>query len=184
MGASTPMTALRAWNADATRMPARMHAEYLRHFYLHNDLAEGRFRCGSEEPVDLSRLRVPLFAVATETDHVSPWKSVYRIHRLVGSEIDFVLTSGGHNVGIVSPPQGPASHPGASYRLARSAPYQAPAQPEDWRTHAACFEGSWWPAWSEWLRRSSSGNVASKPVHGLKFKGREVPAPGTYVFVQ
>lgn len=184
MGASTPMTALRAWNADATRMPARMHAEYLRHFYLHNDLAEGRFCCGSDEPVDLSRLHVPLFAVATEADHVSPWKSVYRIHRLVGSEVDFVLASGGHNVGIVSPPQGPAAHPGASYRLAHSAPRQAPVQPQEWCARAACFQGSWWPAWSDWLRKHSSGEVAAKPVRGLKSEGREVPAPGTYVHAQ
>jgi polyhydroxyalkanoate synthase len=181
MGATTPMTALRAWNADATRMPARMHAEYLRHLYLHNDLAEGRFRCVSHEPVNLARIRLPMFALATEADHVSPWKSVYRIHRLVGSDIDFVLTSGGHNVGIVNPPQGPAAHPAAAYRRAHSAAGSAPPSPEAWLSAAQESRGSWWPAWSHWLREHSHGEIAARPVRSVRIDGKVIPAPGTYV---
>jgi hypothetical protein len=88
------MTALRAWNSDATRMPARMHSEYLRRLYLHNDLSEGRFRFGGHT-VLLEDLTVPLFVVATERDHVSPWTSVYKIHRLAHAPISFVLVLAG-----------------------------------------------------------------------------------------
>ncbi|RYF36254.1 MAG: alpha/beta fold hydrolase, partial [Comamonadaceae bacterium] len=77
MGAQTPMTAMRAWNADTTRLPARMHADYLRQLYLHNALAEGSYRVRGRQ-VDLRAIRVPLFVVATERDHVAPWRSVYK----------------------------------------------------------------------------------------------------------
>ena len=142
MGAHTPMTALRAWNADATRMPARMHSEYLRQLYLHNDLAEGRYRVGGRA-VTLADIKVPLFVVATERDHVSPWTSVYKILRLARAPVSFVLTSGGHNVGIVSPPAGPLSHPQASYRFESHAPGKAPADPQLWLEAAPSFAGSW-----------------------------------------
>src|SRR5512140_703802 len=97
MGAQTPMTAMRAWNADATRLPARMHSEYLRRLYLNNDLAEGRYPTQTG-PVSLSDIQIPLFVVATERDHVSPWRSVYKVQRLVRAPVSFALTSGGHNV--------------------------------------------------------------------------------------
>lgn len=181
MGATTPMTPMRAWNADATRMPARMHAEYLRHLYLHNDLAQGRFTCGTAGRVDLARLRMPLFAVATQADHVSPWKSVYRIHRLVGSPVDFVLTSGGHNVGIVNPAEGPLAHPAAFYHHARHAAHAAPADANQWLERATRRSGSWWPAWSQWLRSHSSGQVAARPVRAARVEGRHIMAPGDYV---
>lgn len=180
MGAQTPMTALRAWNADATRMPARMHSEYLRGLYLRNDLAEGRFRVGGR-PVDLADIRVPMFVVATEKDHVSPWHSVYRILRLARAETTFVLTSGGHNVGIVNPPAGGAAHPEAGYRMGRSAARQAPADPQQWLAAAAPFQGSWWPCWQQWLREHSAGTVKARPVAAPPLAGPAAAAPGTYV---
>lgn len=181
MGAQTPMTALRAWNADATRLPARMHSEYLRRLYLDNALAEGDYRVRGEA-VDLRRLRVPLFVVATERDHVSPWRSVYRVLRLVQAPAQFVLASGGHNVGIVSPPAGPAAHAQASYRADSHAAGQAPAHPEDWLAAARAHAGSWWPAWHDWLERHGTASVAARVPQGLLDAGRAVAAPGTYVF--
>jgi polyhydroxyalkanoate synthase len=180
MGAHTPMTALRAWNADATRMPARMHSEYLRQLYLHNDLSEGRFRFGGHT-VMLEDLTVPLFVVATERDHISPWTSVYKIHRLAHAPISFVLSSGGHNVGIVNPPSGPAAHPQASYRYASYASSKAPADPLVWQEAAPSLKGSWWPCWQQWLRQHSSGQVNAKPVVPLMSSDQPVDAPGTYV---
>ncbi|HWP12591.1 MAG TPA: alpha/beta fold hydrolase, partial [Ramlibacter sp.] len=181
MGAHTPMTALRAWNADATRLPARMHSEYLRGLYLRNDLAEGRFKVAGR-PISLDDITVPMFVVATERDHVSPWTSVYKIQRLTHSPVSFLLTSGGHNVGIVNPPAGPAAHPQASYRFAAHGPRQAPADPQAWSEAASSFTGSWWPCWQHWLSEHSGGRVDAAPVAGLMEDGLPVPAPGTYVY--
>ncbi len=180
MGAQTPVTALRAWNADATRLPARMHSEYLRRLYLRNDLAEGRYPAQGR-PVSLGDIQVPLFVVSTERDHVSPWHSVYKVQRLVRSPVSFLLTSGGHNVGIVNPPAGPLAHPQASYRFDTHAAGAAPADPQAWLQAAPTFEGSWWPCWHHWLARHSSGKVKAQPVTGLLKAGEPVLAPGTYV---
>jgi polyhydroxyalkanoate synthase len=180
MGAQTPMTAMRAWNADATRLPARMHSEYLRGLYLHNDLAEGRYRVAGQM-VDLSDVRVPLFVAGTEHDHVSPWTSVYKILRMAHSPASFLLASGGHNVGIVSAPGGPLAHPQASYRFASHAAGKAPVDPQDWLAAAPVTEGSWWPAWSGWLARHSRGQRNAVPVTGLVRDGLPCEAPGSYV---
>jgi polyhydroxyalkanoate synthase len=101
LGERQVMTDLMAWNADATRMPYRMHSEYLRKLFLDNDLAEGRFVAGGE-PVTLTDIRVPIFAVGTERDHVAPWRSTYKINRQTETDVTYLLTTGGHNVGIVS----------------------------------------------------------------------------------
>ena len=180
MGAQTPMTAMRAWNADATRLPARMHSQYLRRLYLSNDLAEGRY-VARGQTVSLADIKVPMFVVATERDHVSPWKTVYKVCRLVNAPVTFLLTSGGHNVGIVNPPEGPAAHPQASYRMASHAPGKSPADAEAWAQAAAPAPGSWWPAWHQWLHRHSSGTRAANAVKGLVERGEPVLAPGTYV---
>ena len=183
MGAQTPMTALRAWNADATRLPARMHSEYLRRLYLHNDLAEGRYPFRGRH-ISLDRIKQPMFVVATERDHVSPWQSVYKIARYVHSAVTFVLTTGGHNVGIVNPPSGASAHPQAAYRHATHAASKAPSDPQQWYDTAPSTSGSWWPAWHRWLDEHSSGKVPARPVKGLLDNGKVVPAPGTYVHQQ
>jgi polyhydroxyalkanoate synthase len=180
MGAHTPMTALRAWNADATRLPARMHSEYLRGLYLHNDLSEGRYRFRGQT-VTLEDIEIPLFVVATEGDHVSPWTSVYKIHRLAHAPVSFALSSGGHNVGIVNPPSGPAAHAQASYRFATHPLGKAPADPLLWPEVAPSVAGSWWPRWHDWLKWHASGQVEAVPVAGLASHGWPEAAPGTYV---
>ena len=181
MGAQTPMTAMKAWNSDATRLPARMHSEYLRRLYLHNDLAEGRYPAGGKI-VQLADIDVPMFVVATERDHVSPWQSVYRIHRLVRSTVTFALSSGGHNVGIVSPPTGPLAHEQASFRLAANPPGKAPDDPALWLDAATEHQGSWWPCWNAWLvEHQSATRAAASPVNALLYRGKPLAAPGTYV---
>jgi polyhydroxyalkanoate synthase len=181
MGAQTPMTAMRAWNADATRMPARMHSGYLRRLYQENQLAQGNYRVRGL-PVHLRAIRVPVFVVATERDHVSPWPSVFKVLRLVQGPTRFVLTSGGHNVGIVSPPSGPAAHPEASYRWADHGADDAPADPQDWQAAAARAQGSWWSCWDQWLHAHASGQQPARALPEVRFDGELVPAPGANVF--
>ncbi|MQU09660.1 PHA/PHB synthase family protein, partial [Pseudomonas helleri] len=106
LGERRPLNDLMAWNADLTRMPAKMHSQYLRRLFLNDDLSEGRYPVGGR-PVSLGDLSLPMFSVGTVTDHVAPWRSVYKLHYLTSAEITFVLTSGGHNAGIVNEPGRP-----------------------------------------------------------------------------
>jgi poly(3-hydroxyalkanoate) synthetase len=112
LGGRQAMTDLMAWNADATRLPYRMHSEYLRRLFLDNDLAEGRFVAGGA-PVTLTDIGAPIFAVGTELDHVAPWRSTYKINLQAKTEVTYLLTNGGHNAGIVSEP----GHPGRHFRM-------------------------------------------------------------------
>jgi polyhydroxyalkanoate synthase len=146
MGKRQPLTDLMAWNADATRLPSRMHSEYLRRLYLGNDLAEGRYKVDGK-PIALTDIRVPIFAVATQRDHVSPWRSVYKTHLLTDTEVTFLLTSGGHNAGIVSEP----GHANRSYQVACRTSNERYLDPEAWEAATPAQEGSWWPAWQHWL---------------------------------
>ncbi len=112
LGRREETTALAAWNADATRIPARMQSEYLRRLFLDSDLAEGRFRVGGQ-PVTLGDIRVPVFAVGTERNHIAPWRSVFELTLLTEAEVSFVLASGRHNAGIVAA----LEEPGRRYRV-------------------------------------------------------------------
>ncbi|WP_146691062.1 PHA/PHB synthase family protein [Bradyrhizobium canariense] len=168
---------LMAWNADATRMPYRMHSEYLRKMFLHNDLAEGRYRVEGR-PVAVSAIRGPIFAVGTEADHVAPWHSVYKIHLLNEGDITFVLTSGGHNAGIVSEP----GHPHRHYRIEHRPEQGSFISPDEWVAKSTEHEGSWWVDWVAWLNAHSRGPI-SPPSLGAPDKGYPAlaDAPGSYV---
>ncbi|MGL5117149.1 MAG: PHA/PHB synthase family protein [Beijerinckiaceae bacterium] len=177
MGEPETMTDIAAWSSDATRMPARMHSEYLRWFYLENDLAEGRLMIEGK-PVSLEDLRQPIFVVGTEWDYVAPWRSVFKIHQLAGSDITFVLTNGGHNQGVVSPPTRKDRH----YRLLTTRAADPRPDPDSWAQTADVNPGSWWPAWFAWLS-AHAGPYEAPPSLGreeTKFAVR-ADAPGTYV---
>ncbi len=178
MGERSTMTDLMAWNADATRMPFKMHSEYLRRLFLDNDLAEGRYRVG-DRPVTISDIRAPVFAVGTERDHVAPWQSVYKFNLLADTDVTFALTNGGHNAGIVSEP----GHPRRHYRIATRRERDRYRDPQTWFAETTARDGSWWPAFTDWLRRHSSGSVSPPPL-GTASDGtvRICDAPGTYVF--
>lgn len=176
-GERVPMNDLMAWNADATRMPYRMHSEYLRHLFVENELAEGHYRVEGR-PIALTDIRVPIFVVATRTDHVAPWLSVYKIHLLTIAPISFVLTSGGHNAGIVSEP----GHRGRSYQIAGRPAEGSYVDPETWAATTPVTEGSWWPAWTGWLA-GLSATPAAPPTLGApeKLLPPLADAPGRYV---
>lgn len=177
LGERQSMTDLMAWNADATRMPYRMQSEYLRKLFLNNELAEGRYEVGGR-PVALTDIRAPVFAVSTTKDHVAPWRSVYKIHLFTDTEVTFVLTSGGHNAGIVSEP----GHPRRSYQMTNRKSDDRHIDPETWQMVTPRQEGSWWPAWQTWLQRHSSGLVLA-PAMGAPERGYPslCDAPGVYV---
>jgi len=177
LGGRQPMNDLMAWNADATRMPYRMHSEYLRRLLLNNDLAEGHFEVDGR-PVWFTDIRIPSFAVGTVSDHVAPWRSVYKIHLVATDDVTFVLTSGGHNAGIISEP----GHPGRTYQIATRRPEDPYVDPETWLQETPVRQGSWWPGWEDWLARHSTERVAPPPI-GNPEKGYRVrrDAPGLYV---
>ncbi len=177
MGERAPPSDLMAWNADATRLPYRMHSEYLRKLFLHNDLAEGRYVVEGK-PIVLSDLRAPMFVVGTVRDHVAPWRSTYKIHYQVEADVTYLLTSGGHNAGIVAPP-GAQGH---SYQVKTKAARTAYVGPDEWLKTAPKVEGSWWPEWTRWLT-ALSGEPCEPPQMGAGHLDSQVlpDAPGDYV---
>jgi len=170
---------LMAWNADGTRMPCRMHAEYLRGLYLNNALARGEFQAEGRT-VDLAAIKLPMFVVGTETDHVAPWKSVYKARGLTRSDdYTFLLTSGGHNAGIVSGPV----HPRRRHRVRTWLNAGETLSPEVWFETTEPHTGSWWPVWQGWLVRHSSAAMVAPPSQGSVEAGYPptADAPGAYV---
>ncbi len=157
-----------------------MHSQYLRRLFLDNDLSEGRYSVGGK-PVVLSDISVPVFRVGTVTDHVAPWRSIYKLHHLTEAELTFVLTSGGHNVGIVSPP----GHPHRQFQLLTRSAGDVSMAPDDWLASAPVAAGSWWPAWHAWPTAHGRGtSTVAPPRMGTRAPPPPPPlqdAPGRYV---
>lgn len=162
---------LMAWNRDTTRMPARMHAQYLRELFLGNAFAEGRYMVDGH-PISPRDITAPIFAVGTESDHVAPWTSAFKVERLTRSDVTFILTNGGHNAGVVSEP----NHPRRHYHIHTDDHRDPTLSPEDWRAQATRVEGSWWPQWGQWLAAHSGEKTAP-----LSMPEALCDAPGTYI---
>ncbi len=177
LGERRPMIDLMAWNADTTRMPAKMHSQYLRRLFLNNDLSNGRYPV-KDRPVSLGGLTMPVFNVGTVTDHVAPWQSVYKLHYLSPAEITFVLTNGGHNAGIVSAP----GHPRRQYQVDTRPQGGGYLAAEEWAASVPVKKGSWWPEWVRWLQ-ARSGDPVSPPQMGAPSRGYSIlgDAPGDYI---
>jgi polyhydroxyalkanoate synthase len=177
LGKRAPMTDLMAWNADATRMPYRMHSEYLRRIFLRNAISAGRYAAAGG-PVALSDIANPIFAIGTTWDHVAPWRSVYKIGLYTDSEVTFLLTSGGHNAGIVNAP----GRNDGSYQVATRRHGDPHVDPDTWLGRAPYHPGSWWPEWQRWLA-ARSGTQAVPPRMGNPAAGYAPlgAAPGEYV---
>ena len=177
LGRPSAMFDLMAWNSDTTNMPHRMHSEYLQRFYLNNDLVEGHLEI-DDEPVMLLDIRVPIFTVGTTSDHIAPWRAVYTINRVTRTEVSFVLTTGGHNVGVVNPP-GPRP---SQYQMNTRHPNDKYLSADAFHQRSEWHEGSWWPTWEHWLAERSDQEVAPPPT-GAPDAGYRIlsDAPGTYV---
>ena len=158
LGERDQMTDLGAWNADQTRMPARMHSEYLRGLFLENRLTGGRFAVDGRV-IAMRDIHVPLFAVATERDQIAPWRSVYKVALFTDTDMTFVLTTGGHNVGIVNPPNAGLG----SFLIDRRQQGQRYRDPDRWAAGAEQQAGSWWPAWHLGLRHLVRLNACLRP---------------------
>jgi len=179
MGERRPMNDLMSWNADATRMPFRMHSKYLHSLFLDNDFFDGRYRVGGGNIV-ISDIHVPVFIVGTVKDHVAPWRSVYKFHLMSAAPtVTFVLTSGGHNAGIISEPENTRR----TYQMLTQREGEKYIDPDRWLDEAPRFNGSWWIPWQEWLKANSSG-LTVPPEMGAPEKGLRIlgDAPGTYVY--
>jgi polyhydroxyalkanoate synthase subunit PhaC len=162
------------WNSDSTNLPGPMYCYYLRNTYLENRLREpgALVNCGVR--VDLGKVTLPIFVLATREDHIVPWRSAYRtVHLLSSKEKTFVLGASGHIAGVVNP--------AAKNRRSHWVSKAYPAEPEQWLAQATEVQGSWWTRWSEWLRQHSGGTrKASAKTGNAKYKPIE-PAPGRYV---
>ncbi|MFZ4805796.1 MAG: PHA/PHB synthase family protein [Hyphomicrobiaceae bacterium] len=181
MGERQPMFDMMAWNADSTRMPYRMHSEYLRKLFLDNELTHGRYVVDGR-PIAVTDIRQPLFAVGTETDHVAPWRSTYKFHLLMDTSVTFLLTNGGHNAGIVSEP----GRKGRRYRMATKTEHDCFRDPDTWYREVLPVDGSWWPAWTRWLAEQSGQALVAPPPMGAPGAGLPplADAPGTYVLAR
>src|SRR5512137_881115 len=179
-GERTGVNDLMSWNADGTRMAYRMHTDYLHQLYLNNDLAAGRY-VALGETLDLAAVEQPMFVVGTETDHVAPWKSVYKVGKLVRSaDYTFCLTSGGHNAGIISGPQ----HPKRRHRvLTMKAGARLPS-PEQYMKKVEPVQGSWWPTFAAWLAEHSTKTKVAPPKMGAAGYKPVCNAPGEYVLAR
>jgi len=178
LGMEDLSTDMGVWNGDTTRMPARMHSEYLRGLFLENRLTAGRFAVDGKV-IALKDISAPMFIVGTEKDHIAPWRSVYKVKLFTDSDLRFVLTSSGHNGGIVSEP----GHRGRHYRVGHRQAGAHYMDPDSWLASYDPVDGSWWTVWSDWLLEKSSGKVAP-PSIGAPAAGYAPleAAPGSYVY--
>ena len=173
-GKKPPAFDLLAWNADGTRMPAKMHSEYLRSCYLNNQFAKGEFKIDGR-PLDPKSVTVDTYVVSAINDHIVPWTSGYKTATIFSGTNRFVLTTAGHIAGVVNPP-GP-----------KPKFWSNDARPEDplvWKDDATLVDDTWWQDWAEWIGARSGDEVAAPDHLGSDVHPPLEAAPGSYVRVK
>jgi len=163
------------WNADSTRMPAKMHSFYLRQMYQANRLAQPNGISLRGTPIDLTRVKVPAYFLSTREDHIAPWKCTYQGTQLLGGKNRFVLAASGHIAGVVNPPEGGKYSHWINPDL--------PDDPEAWFHGATEMAGSWWPDWQRWVTAQDKRQVKARTPGDGQLTIIE-DAPGSYVKLQ
>jgi polyhydroxyalkanoate synthase subunit PhaC len=163
------------WNADSTRMPARMHSFYLRSMYQENLLKDPGGVTLAGVPIDLQKIKTPAYFLSTREDHIAPWKSTYRGTQLLSGPKRFVLAASGHIAGVVNPPD--------SGKYSHWINTELPPDPDDWLAGATEIAGSWWPDWHRWVTELADEKVPARIPGEGKLKAIE-DAPGSYVRVR
>src|SRR5499427_9076581 len=171
LGQDPPAFDILAWNSDNTRMPATMHTFYLRALYLRNELARGVLEVKGQR-LSLTDVKSDTYVVGAINDHIVPWPASYKTTRLLGGDVRYVLSSGGHIAGIVNPPG-----PKAWYEEAKP-PY--PVTAATWRPAAAHHSGSWWEDWARWAGRRAGRRTGPPPMGSERYPAI-ADAPGSYV---
>jgi polyhydroxyalkanoate synthase len=164
------------WNSDSTRMPAAMHAFYLRNMYLENKLATPGGISLAGTPIDLGKIDVPTYMISTREDHIAPWKATYAATQIYKGPIRFVLSASGHIAGVINPP--------AANKYCYWTNAQTPKDPDAWLAKAKQNEGSWWPDWDAWVKTQAGKKMVPARVPGDGKLAALDDAPGTYVKVR
>ena len=170
MGGQPPAFDLLAWNGDSTRLPAAMHSFYLRTLYIGNQLAKGEMELGGQH-LSLQDVKSDAYVVGAVNDHIVPWQASYKATHLLGGNVRYVLSNGGHVAGIVNPPGPKARHEVAG---------KNPPTAAEWRASAESHSGSWWEDWTAWARKRA-GKLTAPPPMGSRLHPVLGEAPGDYV---
>ncbi len=171
LGKKPPAFDLLVWNKDSTRMPAKMHSQYLRSCYLNNEFARGEFEIDGQK-LDPSKVEIDTYVLSAVDDHIVPWVSGYKTTQVLGGHNRFVLSTSGHIAGIVNPPGPKPKHWTNDAR---------PADAEAWKAGARLQEGTWWEDWAEWIAAQGGPLVAPPSELGSKEHPPIEAAPGSYV---
>ena len=166
------------WNSDSTRLPAKLHSDYLRSMYLHNKVVKKEYKF-KDFFLDLSKIKTPMFHVATTEDHIAPWKSVFSGLKNYSNQCKFILANSGHIAGII---QGKDAKPGKQYFF-NNDKVNVQSAANEWLNSAEKKDGSWWPQWINWLEQFSGDTKKTADINLNKFS-ELYPAPGKYVVEQ
>ena len=162
------------WNSDATRMPAANHSFYLRNCYLENRLSQGEMEIAGVK-LDLRKVKIPIYNLATREDHIAPAKSVLEGSKYFGGPVKYVLAGSGHIAGVINPPAK------AKYQYWTGTPPSG-SDVDQWLKTAEEHAGSWWPDWLAWLKSHNTKTVPARQPGSGKLKATE-DAPGSFVKV-
>ena len=173
LGNQPPAFDVLYWNADTTRLPARLHSDFLDLIFT-NPFVEGNKMSIDGTPIDMKKIKLPTYVIAGTTDHITPWKAVYQTARLYSDKTTFILSNSGHLQSLLNPPGNPKAWYVKGVAKGKD--------PDEWTKTAEKKEGSWWLDWAEFMKEHSDGEIDSPKAAGNAKHKPLGPAPGTYVF--